>query len=280
MRQWLNVFFLLILRVRESSNVPRITDVEFIHECVEMHNLLRAQLIPPAANAQLMTWDEGLAKTARAWAKKCVPEGNIHLEELRKAHPVFSGLGENIWTGPDNEYSATIAIKAWFSESKYYDYENNSCSGTCSHYIQIAWDAAYKVGCAFIECPSVGTLFNAAHFICNYVQSGNSRRRPYKAGVFCSKCENDDTCKEMLCSNPNREKIAHYPFWYPKWEVPRPRVCDYLCTFCLVFRFGLFGVNIAIVFILQHKFPDIHLEQERLLNEKLEEEKAEENAEL
>ncbi|XP_036616622.1 GLIPR1-like protein 2 [Trichosurus vulpecula] len=169
MRPCLSVFLLLILRVKGSSksNVLEIDDVEFIHECVEMHNLLRTRLTPPAANVQFITWDEGLAKTARAWAKKCVPEGNIHLEEMRKSHPVFSGLGENMWTGPDNEYSATIAIKAWFSEAKFYNYENNSCSGICSHYIQYG---------------------------------GNPMRRPYKAGRFCTQCNEGDECRDMLCS--------------------------------------------------------------------------------
>ncbi|XP_068938260.1 GLIPR1-like protein 2 [Petaurus breviceps papuanus] len=269
MRPWPSVFLLLFLRVeaRSKNNVPDIDDVEFIHECVEMHNLLRTQLSPPAANAQFITWDEALAKTARAWAKKCVPEGNTHLEELKKSHPVFNGLGENMWTGPNNEYSATIAIKSWFSEAKFYNYENNSCSGVCSHYIQLVWDNTYKIGCAIIECPSVGTVLNAAHFICNYVLSGSPRRRPYKAGRFCSQCNKEDKCQDMLCSNSNRERIAHYPFWYPVWEVPRPIVCDPVCIFCLVFRLSLFVVTVAIVFLLQHKFPNIRLEEDLLLAE-------------
>ncbi|XP_072511507.1 GLIPR1-like protein 2 [Notamacropus eugenii] len=277
MRRWPFHFCLLILTIEapSKSSVPDIDDVEFIHECVEMHNLLRTQLSPPAANLQLITWDEALAKTARAWARKCVPEGNIHLEELRKSHPVFSGLGENMWSGPNNEYSATIAIKSWFSEAKFYNYENNSCSDICSHYIQIAWDNTYKIGCAAIECPSVGTVLNAAHFICNYVLSGNRRRRPYKAGRFCSQCNKEDKCHDMLCSNSMRERIAHYPFWYPPWEVPRPIVCDPLCIFCLSFRLFLFAVAVAVVFLLQHKFPNIRLEKDLLLAEILAQKKSE-----
>nr|XP_020824515.1 GLIPR1-like protein 2 isoform X1 [Phascolarctos cinereus] len=232
-----------------------------------MHNMLRSQLSPPAANVRYITWDEALAKTAKAWAQKCVPEGNAHLEEIRTSHPVFSGLGENIWTGPDNEYSATFAIQSWFSENKFYNYENNTCSGVCSHYIQIVWDTTYKIGCAIIDCPSVGTVLNAAHFICNYVLSGNPRRRPYKEGRFCSKCDPGDTCHDMLCSNIERDRIAHYHFWYPQWQVPRPIVCDPLCVFCLVFRSFLFIVAIVIVFFLQHKFPNIRLEKDLLLDE-------------
>ncbi|XP_074126893.1 GLIPR1-like protein 2 isoform X2 [Sminthopsis crassicaudata] len=281
MRPWLIILLPLIFRVKalSKSNVPAINDIEFIHECVEMHNLLRTQLTPPAANAQFITWDEGLAKTAKAWAKKCVPGSNTHLEQLRKSHPVFNGLGENIWTGPDNEYSATLAIRSWFSESKFYNYENNTCSGVCSHYIQLVWDTTYKIGCAVIECPSIGTVLNAAHFICNYALSGNPGRRPYQAGRFCSKCDKEDKCQDMLCSNNERERIAHYPYWYPEWEVPRPIVCDPLCIFCLVFRLFLLVVAVAIVFLLQHKFPNIRLEKDLLLAEILAQKKSEKDVE-
>lgn len=79
-----------------------------------------------------------MSRTARAWGKKCVFEPNTHLEELRMAHPKFNGIGENMWVGPENEFTASIAIRSWYAERKKYHFENDSCLDDCSHYIQVS----------------------------------------------------------------------------------------------------------------------------------------------
>lgn len=84
------------------------------------------------------TWDVALSRTARAWGKKCVFERNTHLEELHMAHPKFNGIGENIWVGPENEFTASIAIRSWFEQRKKYNFERNSCSDNCSNYLQVS----------------------------------------------------------------------------------------------------------------------------------------------
>lgn len=84
------------------------------------------------------TWDVALSRTARAWGKKCVLEHNVYLEELNMAHPKFNGIGENMWAGPENEFTPSVAIRSWFAERKKYTFENNSCSGDCSHYLQVS----------------------------------------------------------------------------------------------------------------------------------------------
>ena len=84
------------------------------------------------------TWDVALSRTARAWGKKCVAEHNTHLDELNMAHPKFNGIGENIWIGPENEFTASIAIRSWYEERKKYHFENDSCSSDCSHYKQVS----------------------------------------------------------------------------------------------------------------------------------------------
>lgn len=54
------------------------------------------------------------------------------------AHPKFNGIGENMWAGPENEFTPSVAIRSWFAERKKYTFENNSCSGDCSHYLQVS----------------------------------------------------------------------------------------------------------------------------------------------
>ncbi|XP_044533562.1 GLIPR1-like protein 2 [Gracilinanus agilis] len=268
MSLWLRILCLLLFSLQRSKSqnpMPVYKDHDFIFECVDVHNLLRTQLNPPAANLQYITWDEGLAKTAKAWAKRCRPGHNTYLEKMRKSHPVFNGLGENIWTGPIYLYSPRLAVKSWFSEEQFYDFQTNTCSRLCSSYIQVVWDATYKIGCAAATCARVGNLTDVVHFICNYVLSGNTNRRPYKEGKFCTQCNKGDKCLDMLCSNSDRDKIAHYPFWYPEWEFPRPVMCDLRCLFCLSFRIFLFVLAVVIVFLLQHKFPNIQLEKDILL---------------
>ncbi|KAG5211808.1 hypothetical protein JEQ12_014237 [Ovis aries] len=134
---WLCEFWLLLLGSGLKAHLlPDEEDVTFINEYVNLHNELRGNVLPRGANLRFMTWDVALSRTARAWGKKCVFERNIHLEELYMAHPKFNGIGENIWVGPENEFTASIAIRSWFQQRKKYNFEKNSCSDNCSNYLQ------------------------------------------------------------------------------------------------------------------------------------------------
>ncbi|KAG2460011.1 KRR1 protein, partial [Polypterus senegalus] len=83
------------------------------------------------------SWDEALAKTARAWARKCNFNHNNYLEEKGKVHPVFSPVGENIWVGrPPQSFNASKAIQSFYSEVTAYSYQANSCTSVCGHYTQ------------------------------------------------------------------------------------------------------------------------------------------------
>ncbi|MXQ80163.1 hypothetical protein E5288_WYG013720 [Bos mutus] len=131
-------FWLLLLGSGLKAHLlPDEEDVTFINEYVNLHNELRGNVLPRGANLRFMTWDVALSRTARAWGKKCVFERNTHLEELYMAHPKFNGIGENIWVGPENEFTASIAIRSWFEQRRKYNFEKNSCSGNCSNYLQL-----------------------------------------------------------------------------------------------------------------------------------------------
>ncbi|KFP78219.1 Glioma pathogenesis-related protein 1, partial [Acanthisitta chloris] len=174
----------------EPSTLPNIGDPKFIEECVQSHNRFRSGVKPSASNMLYMSWDPDLAKTAKAWAKKCLFMHNTYLKKPGQAHPKFTSVGENIWTGSLSAFTAEAAITSWHSEVKAYNYYTNKCTATCGHYTQVVWATSYKVGCAVHFCPSVAyiSIVNAAHFVCNYAPAGNFPVHPYKTGVPCSDC--------------------------------------------------------------------------------------------
>nr|KAF6373743.1 GLIPR1 like 2 [Pipistrellus kuhlii] len=87
---------------------------------------------------------------------------------MKMAHPIFKGIGENMWVGLENEFTTSIAIRSWFAEKDKYYFENGTCRGDCSKYLQLVWDKSYKVGCAVTPCSRIGRFKHAAIFICNY----------------------------------------------------------------------------------------------------------------
>ncbi|XP_023376773.1 GLIPR1-like protein 2 [Pteropus medius] len=201
LKLWLcESWVLLLASVLSAEFLPHEEDVDFINEYVNLHNDLRGNVMPRGANLRFMTWDVALSRTARAWGKKCVWEHNIHLEDLKMAHPKFNGIGENMWVGPENEFTPSVAIRSWYAERKKYIFENNSCSGDCSHYLQLVWDRSHKVGCAVTPCSKIGYIKHAALFICNYAPGAALTRRPYKSGAVCTQCSRYDRCTDFLCS--------------------------------------------------------------------------------
>lgn len=56
--------------------------------------------------------------------------------------------------------------------------------------------------------------------------------------------------------------FTDYRFWYPKWEVPRPIVCDPLCIFIFFLRTLFFSLCATVVLIIQSYFPNILLEEQ------------------
>ncbi|XP_073688981.1 GLIPR1-like protein 1 [Garra rufa] len=203
-----------------------IKDPAFIEECVSEHNRHRTSVSPTATNMRYMTWDEGLAVTAQAWARFCLFKHNIHLREVGRMHPTFTSVGENIWAGaPISSFNTKSAVQSWVSEVKDYDYSTNQCSAVCGHYTQVVWADSYKVGCAAQACPNgvAETSFSTQPgviFVCNYATAGNYRGvSPYKAGTSCSGCRRE-SCENNLCRNSTRDTLQHYN-WSPDWD-PAP----------------------------------------------------------
>uniref|UniRef100_A0A5F9DQT4 GLIPR1 like 2 n=1 Tax=Oryctolagus cuniculus TaxID=9986 RepID=A0A5F9DQT4_RABIT len=137
LKLWLCELWLLLLGSSVNGTfLPHEEDVDFINEYLELHNEIRGNVVPRGANLCFMTWDVALSRTARAWGKKCVFKRNTHLEDVQMAHPTFYGVGENMWVGKENEFTASIAINSWYAERKNYNFENGSYSENCSNYLQ------------------------------------------------------------------------------------------------------------------------------------------------
>lgn len=116
----------------------------------------------------IQTWDEALAITAKAWAKRCIFDHNIYLKDAPRVHPTYSSVGENIWTAyPPSEFNTARAIKSWVDEVNNYSYQENSCNHVCGHYTQVCelftarilWKKKKKVNHDFYIFLHV-TLFN------------------------------------------------------------------------------------------------------------------------
>uniref|UniRef100_A0A493T1K7 SCP domain-containing protein n=1 Tax=Anas platyrhynchos platyrhynchos TaxID=8840 RepID=A0A493T1K7_ANAPP len=209
---------------------PSITNRPFIRECVRVHNEFRRQVVPSASNMRQMSWDAALARTARAWANKCVFKSNTYLSKRYQCHPTFEFVGENIWIGSYQIFDVQTAVSTWYKNNIFYNFSLHTCIKNCDRYIQVVWATSYKVGCAVHFCHTVENfqgLDRAAHFVCNYGPAGNYPTKPYEEGPPCSRCSNDK-CVDKLCVNAGREKLISYDNWYPDWDTqprppPRPR---------------------------------------------------------
>ncbi|NWU54963.1 GLIP1 protein, partial [Dromas ardeola] len=240
--------------------LPDIEDPKFIEDCLRTHNKFRSKVNPPASNMFRMSWDAALAKTAKAWAKKCKFKHNIYLKMPRKVHPTFTPVGENIWTGTATIFSVDAALSDWFDEVSSYDFNTNRCTGMCGHYTQVVWAESYKVGCAVHFCNTVEYfpgLFRAAHFVCDYGPAGNYPRKPYKAGRPCSGCSNEK-CVDRLCgkTNPPRPRPPRPPIppHIPPAEHPHPS-CDQYCVSVSILRPLFLVLSTGAVLLVQQRFP-------------------------
>ncbi|NWU74480.1 GLIP1 protein, partial [Onychorhynchus coronatus] len=181
--------------------LPDTQDAKFIKDCVRAHNTFRSKVNPAASNMFRVSWDAALAKTAKAWAKKCKFKHNTNLEIQGKIHPTFTLVEENIWTDIATTFSVGAALCYWFNEVSSYDFSTNICTGMCGHYTHVVWAESYKAGGTVHFCNTAehfSQVPKAAHFICNYGYKRNYPSKPYKAGQPCSGCSNEK-CADKLC---------------------------------------------------------------------------------
>ncbi|KFR06574.1 GLIPR1-like 2, partial [Opisthocomus hoazin] len=194
------------------------------------------------------TWDAALARTARAWANKCVFEHNVYLHKKYQCHPNFTSIGENIWVGSHQAFYVADVIKSWYDEVRFYTFATQKCTKVCGHYIQVVWDYSYKIGCAVTLCKEVARIQNAANFICNYSPGGVRAGRPSSNSTFSL---------PKLSEKIERDKIIYYSRWHPPWEFRI--VCDETCITLVVLRASLMFLAFVAVYLIKKHFTNMHM---------------------
>ncbi|KAG9329041.1 hypothetical protein JZ751_001000 [Albula glossodonta] len=178
-------------------------------EILDYHNKVRANVFPPAANMEYMVWDEGLARSAEAWAATCIwDHGPANLMRF---------LGQNL-----------SLVKPWYDEVRDYAFPyprdcNPQCpmrcyGPMCTHYTQMVWATSNRVGCAVNTCYNMyvwGAVWRrATYLVCNYSPKGNwIGEAPYKVGVPCSACPPSygGSCSNNMCYPVVN---SNYLYWF------------------------------------------------------------------
>ncbi|THD24371.1 Peptidase inhibitor 16 [Fasciola hepatica] len=146
---------------------------------LQKHNELRSNLTkcnvrgqPPPVEMPMLRYDQELADLAQQWVDQCKDGHWI---------PATSSWGDNVgqnWAGGPN---FQVAFDLWFAEYKLYNYDRNSCSGTCGHYTQMVWSSTRAIGCAIRNCAGVQNFPYGNSITCNYGPAGNLLgRKPYE----------------------------------------------------------------------------------------------------
>ncbi|KAH9503469.1 Glioma pathoproteinsis- protein 1 [Bulinus truncatus] len=106
------------------------------------------------------------------------------------------------------------AVRFWWNEIEYYNYEDNSCSRNCLHYTQVVWANSYAVGCGVKFCPKLKQFKYGQGFfvVCQYGPAGNViGQKPFKRGSRCSECPAEaNTCLDKLCVRSPRADRLRY----------------------------------------------------------------------
>ncbi|XP_008566645.1 PREDICTED: peptidase inhibitor 16 isoform X1 [Galeopterus variegatus] len=185
----------LLLLVATTSPAGALKDHEK-REMVELHNLYRAQVSPPASNMLQMRWDEELAAFAKAYAQQCVWGHNKHRGRR----------GENLFANQDEAEAVDVplAMEQWHREREHYNLSAGTCDPgqMCGHYTQVVWAKTERIGCGSHFCEKLHGVeeTNIQLLVCNYEPPGNVKgQRPYQEGTPCSQCPSDYLCESSLC---------------------------------------------------------------------------------
>ncbi|XP_036095404.1 peptidase inhibitor 16 isoform X1 [Rousettus aegyptiacus] len=187
---------------------------------VELHNLYRAQVSPPAANMLQMRWDEELAAFAKAYAQECVWGHNK--ERGRR--------GENLFAITDEGMDVPLAVEEWYLEREHYNLSTATCDPgqMCGHYTQVVWAKTERIGCGAHFCEKLQGVeeTNIHLLVCNYEPPGNVKgQKPYQEGHPCSQCPSGYRCENSVCE-PIRGPEESQDLPYLVTEAPSSSVTE------------------------------------------------------
>ncbi|XP_045397817.1 peptidase inhibitor 16 isoform X1 [Lemur catta] len=183
----------LLLLVATAGPAGALTDGEK-RVMVELHNLYRSQVSPPASDMLQLRWDEELAAFAKAYAQQCIWGHNK--ERGRR--------GENLFAITDEGMDVPLAMEEWHQEREHYNLSAAACNPgqMCGHYTQVVWAKTERIGCGSHFCEKLQGVeeTNIQLLVCNYEPPGNVKgKRPYQEGPPCSQCPPDHSCENSLC---------------------------------------------------------------------------------
>ncbi|XP_052703442.1 uncharacterized protein LOC128179829 [Crassostrea angulata] len=159
----------------------------------QAHNMFRRNVEPTASNMVELQWNDGLAKMADRWARRCQFVHNSR----RNNQSMFNFVGENLAYSSDDR-KADSYVQMWYAEVKDYTFETNGCSAECSHYTQVVWATTEYIGCGKTYCANL----NGFLVVCNYAPAGNYPTQPYRNCQPCSRCPEGYSCSDRLCRPP------------------------------------------------------------------------------
>ncbi|GFT63610.1 peptidase inhibitor 16 [Nephila pilipes] len=170
-------------------------------QMLDLHNLYRSNVTPPAANMAFMEWDNHLEILAQKWADRCVfehgtPPGT-HFSE--------GYYGQNLYLG--SEPTGYQAAYMWYEEYQHYNLKTRYCKPyeQCGHYVQLAWATCKRLGCGVKRCDQVYLI------VCHYFPGTMSGVQMYEIGRPCSLCPKEEKAKCMnnLCNTASCNLYCH-----------------------------------------------------------------------
>jgi uncharacterized protein YkwD len=162
-RMLLRVSCGLALCASDSTGAPT-SAMDFDQRILMAHNQEREQL-----GLEPLSWDNGLAQSARQWADHLANTGRF---EHAPENPV-APEGENLWAGTKGHYAPEAMVGAWIREKRFFRFgvfPNNSVTGRVEdvgHYTQVVWRKTREVGCAEAAGEQEDIL------VCRYNDAGN-----------------------------------------------------------------------------------------------------------
>jgi len=132
--------------------------------CLEAHNHLRAQHGAPP-----LEWDETCAQSAQMAAQECMDQEQMHHNNIG------GGQGQNLFMsmkgGQPNKDGGKVAVTAWYSEIKDYDFKKPGFGSKTGHFTQLVWKGTTKVGMCKVRGDQNG--MDTVYIAANYAPGGN-----------------------------------------------------------------------------------------------------------
>ncbi|KAF8795937.1 uncharacterized protein LOC129981108 [Argiope bruennichi] len=186
----------LVYQMNKKRHVP---DRGFTEETrkmmLDLHNVYRGNVTPPAGNMNFLVWDESLEELAQLWADNCVfahgrpPNTSYYFDGKVKPY------GQNLYLGTDP--SGYKGLWMWYEEYMHYELRNQTCKPNeqCGHYVQMAWAESKRLGCGIKLCGMRYLI------VCHYYPGALKDVQMYHVGRPCSLCDEEEgaLCKNKLC---------------------------------------------------------------------------------